>query len=222
MATVYTERDVARVEATGSIVEAVGGIAVVVLSIVALSRTGGAAIPVAVATIILGAALLAEGGAIATEFSRLLSIATSGTMNAAEVGSGMTAEIFLGASVLVLGILALLGISSAALIPAAIITTGGMMLLTAGAVHRMNHIRIRTGAAPESAQTLIMAASSGAAAFQVLAAIAAIVLGILALVSTTHATAFMPLGLLVLGAAIVLSGTSLTGSMMRILSSDHN
>lgn len=219
MATVYTERDVARVEATGSIVEAVGGIAVVVLSIIALSRTGGAAVPASVATIILGAALLAEGGTIATEFSRLLSITTGGTMSAAEVGGGMTAEMFVGASVLVLGILALIGISTATLIPAAVIATGGMMLLTAGGVHRMNQVRIRTGTTPENAQALIMAAGSGAAAFQILAAIAAIVLGILALAMTAHTAGFTLVGLLVLGASVVLSGTSLTGSLTRFLGS---
>lgn len=217
MATVYTERDVARVEATGSLVEAAGGIAVIVLSIIALSRTGGSATLPSIAVIILGAALLAEGGTIATEFSRLLAMVTGGAMNAVDLGGGIATEIFVGASVLVLGVLALIGISPMTLISVAVIATGGMMLLTAGGVHRMNHIRVQTGGTPEIAQSLILAAGSGAAAFQILAAIAAIVLGILALTSAAVTMAFTLVGLLVLGAAIVLSGTALTGSLMRVL-----
>jgi hypothetical protein len=217
MATVYTERDVARVEATGSLVEAAGGIAVAVLSIIALSRMGATATLPSIAVIILGAALLAEGGTIATEFSRMLSIATGGAMNTVEIGGGMTTEIFIGAGVLVLGVLALIGISPLILLPVAVIATGGMMLLTAGGVHRMNQIRIERGGTPENAQSLILAAGSGAAAFQILAAIAAIVLGILALSSAANTMTFTLVGLLILGASIVLSGTALTGSMMRLL-----
>lgn len=216
MATTYTERDVTRVEATGSIVEAAGGIAVVILSIIALSRATSLTLP-PIAVIILGAAMLAEGGTIATEFSRLLSMASGGLLNASEIGGGMTTEIFIGVAVLVLGVLALVGIGTGTLVPVAVIATGGMMLLTAGGVHRMNQIRIQSGGATEPAQGLMMAAGSGAAGFQVLAAIAAIVLGILALSSAVHAMTFALVGLLVLGAAIAMSDTALTGSLTRFL-----
>lgn len=216
MATTYTERDVARVEATGSIVETAGGIAVVILSIIALSRTTSLTLP-PIAVIILGAALLAEGGTIATEFSRMLSMVSGGALNALEVGGGMTAEIFIGAAVLVLGILALVGIGTATLIPVAVIATGGMMLLTAGGVQRLNQIRVQTGGATETAQSLMLSAGSGAAAFQILMAIAAVVLGILALSSAGATMTYTLAGLLILGAAIALSGTAITGSMMRFL-----
>lgn len=216
MATTYTERDVTRVEATGSIVEAAGGIAVVILSIIALSRATSLTLP-PIAVIILGAAMLAEGGTIATEFSRLLSLASGGMLNASEIGGGMTTEIFIGAGVLVLGILALVGIGTGALVPVAVIATGAMMLLTAGGVYRMNQVRIQSGGVNEPAQGLMMAAGSGAAGFQVLAAIAAIVLGILALSPAAHTMTFALVGLLVLGAAIAMSGTALTGSLTRFL-----
>lgn len=216
MATTYTERDVARVEATGSIVEAAGGIAVAILSIIALSRAGSLTLP-SIAAIVLGAALLAEGGTVATEFARLLSMTSAGRLNAAEAGGGMTTEIFIGAGVLVLGVLALLGIGALTLLPAAVIATGGMMLLTAAGVQRMNEMRATMAGASDNAQRLMMAASSGAAAFQILAAIAAIVLGILALSSTAHVMAFTLAGLLVLGIAIALSGTAITGSLTRFL-----
>ena len=215
MATVYTERDVARAETTGSLVEAAGGIAVVVLSIIGLTRTAPG-ILWSISVIILGAAMLAEGGTIAAEFSRLYSMA-SGGMSASEVGGGMMTEIFVGAAVLVLGILAIIGIVPATLIAVAVIATGAMMLLTAGGTQRMNEVRVTSSSASEPAQSLVAAAGRGAAGFQILAAIAAVVLGIIALSTAGVSMHLLQVALLVLGASIALGSTVVTGSTMRFL-----
>lgn len=216
MATVYTERDVSRVEATGSLVEAAGGIAVVILSIVALTRTAPGILS-SISVIILGAALLAEGGTIATEFSRLYSMAAGG-VSASLAGGGMMTEVFVGATVLVLGVLAILGVGTLTLVPVAVIATGGMMLITAAGTQRLNEVRVQTSTGvPEPAQNLAIMAGRSAAGFQSLAAIAAIVLGIIALTSGTSPVPSQ-VALLVLGAAVAISGTAVTGSVMRLIS----
>ncbi|HEY1836770.1 MAG TPA: hypothetical protein VGG36_03880 [Rhizomicrobium sp.] len=223
MATItsYTDKGLARVETTGSIVEAAGGIAVIVLSIIGLTRVDAGSLT-SIAVIILGAAMLAEGSSIATEFSRLLSLTGASTLNGAEMGGGMLSEVVIGAGILVLGVLSLLGVSGATLVPVAVIAGGGLLLVSAPSVQRMNEVRISTFEIPESGQQLIQAAGSGAAGFQVLCGLAAVVLGILALTGTGTSTTgpegmYALIGLLVLGASILISGTVVTSNMMRLL-----
>jgi hypothetical protein len=210
-------KSVLEVESGGSIVEAAGGIAVIVLAIIGLAR-GGNEFMTAIATIVLGVALLAEGGAIAAQFSRLLSMASGGSLGAVQLGSGMTGEILAGGGAIVLGILALVGLRPMALLPAAVIGVGGTLVLTAGAIERLNQIRVAAAGLTEMAQRVAQAAVSGAVGTQVLAGIAAIVLGILALVSDTQAMNLTLVGLLVLGASVTLTGTALAGRLLRLFS----
>lgn len=216
MASTYTDRSVLRAETTGSLVEVAGGVAVIVLSIIGLARIGNVGPLPAISTIILGAALIAEGGTIATEFSRLMGMSMGG-VGASEFSGGMTSEIVVGAAVLVLGVLSVLGVAPATLVPSAIIIAGALLLVGAANVQRMNSIKIAALPTAEGAQALLQSAISTAAGFQVLAGIASVVLGILALCSTTHIAAFSLVGLLVLGAAVTMSGGTLTGSLMRMM-----
>ena len=167
----------------------------------------------AISTIILGAAIIAEGGTIASGFSRLAN-ENAGATGAAQVGGGMTTEIVIGAVVLILGVLALLGVSPVTLVPSAIILAGSLLLIGAANVQRMNSAKISLLNSNGSTQALQQPGISAAAGFQVLG-VAAVVLGILALASTIHIAAFMLVGLLVLGAAFTMSGGSLTGSLTR-------
>jgi hypothetical protein len=208
-------KTVIEIESGGLLIEAAGGIAVIVLAIIGLARAGDG-VMTSIATIVLGVALLAEGGAIAAEFSKLLSAATGGTLGAMELGSGMTTEIFAGGAAIVLGILGLVGLVPMVLLPAAVIAVGGGLVLTSGAVARLNQLRVQATGVSEMAQRVSQAAVSGAVATQILAAIAAIVLGILALVSTSHAAILTLVGLLVLGAAVALSGAALAGRLIRM------
>lgn len=218
MATTYADRDLARVETTGSIVEAAGGIAVIVLSIIGLTRADAGALT-SIAVIILGAAMLAEGGSIATEFSRLLNL--NGALSGVEMGGGMLSEIVVGAGILVLGVLSLLGVSTVTLVPVAVLAGGALLLISAPSVQRMNEVRLEATSMPVAGQQLMRTAGSAAAGLQVLAGLAAIVLGILALTTTGTATTgregmFALIGLLVLGASMLISASTVTGNMMRI------
>ncbi|MGN6514845.1 MAG: hypothetical protein ACTHLR_03280 [Rhizomicrobium sp.] len=218
MATTYADRDLARVETTGSIVEAAGGIAVIVLSIIGLTRADAGTLT-SIAVIILGAAMLAEGGSIATEFSKLLNLNGS-TLSGVEMGGGMLSEIVVGAGVLVLGVLSLLGVSTATLVPVAVLAGGGLLLISAPSVQRMNEVRLEASSMPVAGQQLMQTAGSAAAGLQVLAGLAAIVLGILALTTTGTATTgregmFALIGLLVLGSSMLISASTVTGNLMR-------
>lgn len=208
-----------KAETTGSLVEVAGGIAIIVLTIIGLARIGNVGALPAISTIILGAALVAEGGTIATEFSRLMgmSMGSAGVAGVAEFAGGMTTEIVVGAAVLVLGVLSVLGVATATLVPCAIIVAGALLLVGAANVQRMNSIKVAALPTGEGAQALLQSAISMSAGFQVLAGIAAIVLGILALCSATHIAVFSLVGLLVLGAAVTMSGGTLTGSVTRML-----
>ncbi|HEX4078993.1 MAG TPA: hypothetical protein VHX61_08995 [Rhizomicrobium sp.] len=223
MASTYTERtertdrSILRAETTGSLVEIAGGVAIIVLSIIGLARigTGVGALP-EISAIILGAALIAEGGTIATEFTRLMSMSI-GAAGAAEFTGGMTTEIVVGAVVLVLGVLSVLGVAPAILVPSAIIVAGALLLISAANVQRMNSVKVAALETADGGQALLQSAISTAAGFQVLAGIASVVLGILALSATAHVAVFALAGLLVLGAAVTMSGGTLSGSLMRII-----
>lgn len=215
MALTEDTKSMIEIESSGSLIEAAGGIAVIVLTIIGLAR-GSEGFMTSIATIVLGVALLAEGGVIAAQFSRLLGAATGGTIGAMELGGGMTAEVLTGGGAIVLGILGLVDLHPMVLLPAAVIAIGGSLVLTAGAVERLSHLRVQATGLPEMAQKVAQAAVSGAVGTQVLAGIGAIVLGILALVSANHAVTLTLVGLLVLGSAVALSGTALAGRLMRM------
>jgi len=222
-----SDRRVLELESGGAAVEAVGGLGVIVLSILGLINLAPVALG-AVAGIVFGVAILAEGSAIAAEYSKLLSQAGGDMLGEMELGSGMTAEIMAGGAAMVLGVLALLQIEPEILLPALVIVGGAGLIFAAGAMSRLNNIKLAAKEQAGTAQHLLHAATAGAAGSQILAGIGAIVLGIIALASSTGGTyavasaagAWVTLslvGLLVLGAAIMMSGGSLTSRFVQIL-----
>lgn len=211
----FEQKHVLEVEGAGSIVEAGGGLAVIVLSIIGLAGANPSFM-VSIAGIALGAALLAEGGAVAGEYSKLLSMTTGGRFEAAELGGGMTTELIAGGSALVLGILGLLRLAPLTLLPIAVITVGAALMLTSGAVQRLNDVKVRAIGLSENAQKVTHAAVSSAAGAQIFTGVGAIVLGIIALTTAPATAATLTLvGLLALGASVTLSGSALAGRLMR-------
>lgn len=226
MATTYSDRGTASVEATGSIAEAGGGIAVIVLAIVGLATAGAAPFP-AIAVTVLGAAMLTEGAAIATEYVRVLN-AASESATSTQAGYGMTTEIIIGGAVLVLGILSLVGVAAATLTTVAVITAGALMVVSAPVMVQLNELRHQHDGMSEQAHDLLRASSASVSGLQILAGLTAIVLGVIALsrgaamgggaVIGGGAAMNLPLiSLLVLGAALTFNGTALTGSIMKLI-----
>jgi hypothetical protein len=205
----------------GGLVDAIGGVATIVLAVIALS---GVSQPMlgAVATIVFGAALLIQGGTMLTEYTKL--ILPLGAGDAADEvmgGGGLSALFLVGASGIVLGVLALLNIAPPTLVAAAIIAFGGAMILSSNSVwhlYRAKQALHRLGAARMHSVGEVLAGemASGSAALQCLAGLAAIVLGILA-VTGTNSMVLTLIGLLVLGATVLLTGSTLTGTVMGFM-----
>ena len=227
MSTTYqpkSDKRLMEVESSGAAVEAIGGLGVIVLSILGLIGLAPDYLG-PIAGIVFGVSVLIQGTAIAAEHESLFSRVAGTMFRQIELGSGMTAEIMAGGAAIVLGVLALLQISTDVLLPALVISGGAAIMLTAGAVRRLNDLKLEAAESDDSAQRVMRATTSGAAASQVLAGIAAVVLGIIALASTSSAAAttsvtWMTLslvGLIVLGASIMMSGGSLTGRFVQMI-----
>jgi hypothetical protein len=207
------ERSVKAV-AGGSIAEAACGAATVVIAILALAGILPGYLA-AIATIVFGVALIAQGGAIAARFRHLLRETAPSELDArTELGGGMGAELIGGATGIVLGILALIGVGTAVLLPIAVIVFGGALLLGSGATMDLGTLTVP--GQHERFAHVARQASQAASGTQALVGVGAIVLGILALVG------FDPLvltlvALLALGAAVLLSGATISGRMASLI-----
>jgi hypothetical protein len=201
----------AKVVAGGSITEALCGAGAVVLAIIALAGTWPGYLA-SIATIVLGVAFVAQGGAIAARFSRLLhETAAYEWDQRTELGGGMGAELFGGTAGIVLGILGLIGVGTSVLIPIAVIVFGGTLLLGAGVNVDLGTL----GTAPghERLAHVAREATMAASGTQALVGIGAIVLGIIALVGIDPVVVTL-VALLVLGAAVLMSGAAISGRML--------
>lgn len=208
-------RSILEVEASGAVVEGIGALAAVVLAILGIVGL----VPVymaAIAAIVIGAALLAQATAVASEYTALLGRVAGGALGSVELGAGMTAEFVIGGSTVTLGILSLVGIHPMVLLPCAVIAIGAALILTSGTTTRLNDLKLEAAEAGTLAQSVSRAAVSGATGVQVLAGFAAGVLGIIALVSV-DAMQLILVGFLVAGAASALSATALSGKMLQSL-----
>jgi hypothetical protein len=215
---VQEEEMSAEVMTGGSVAEAIGGIATIVLAIIGLAGLFPLALA-GVAAIVLGAALLLQGGAVAARFSKLLQETVGTRLTGGQLGGGMSAEFLGGAAGVVLGILALLKIFPLVLLPVAVIVFGGALLMACGTMTSLNELVVeRHGFASNVTRRVAADMMGGATGAQALVGLAAIVLGIIGLVGTFSLTLTL-VGLLCLGASVVLSGASLGGKMISVLHS---
>jgi hypothetical protein len=213
---VREEETSAEVLTGGSLAEAVCGIAAIVLAIVGLAGM----YPIylgSIAAIVVGVGLVLEGGAIGSRFSRLLGEIIGPRFSIAELGGGMTAEFLSGATGIVLGILALLGIVSVPLLSVAAIVFGGALLLGAGATASLNCLIVEHHYhAHEAARRVAGAMVSGATGAQVLVGLAAVVLGIVALTGLYPLTLSL-VAFLAVGGAVTISGLALSAKMLEMV-----
>jgi hypothetical protein len=211
MSTTYTSSAAADVGSYGGFVDALGGIATIVLAIIGLAGVK-AEMLVAIATVVFGAALLIQGGAMLTEFAQTETAAeTAGPTS----GGGLSALFLVGFAGIVLGVLALLGLYAPVLTAAAAIAFGAALVISSSAVWQLLTSRSIAARFERHSPLLRVMASevaAGSAGLQAMAGLAVIVLGILA-VAGVYTTGLSLIALLIAGAAIVLTGSSLSGSM---------
>jgi hypothetical protein len=200
----------------GGLVDAIGGVATVVLAIVALAGVHQEVLaPIAV--IVFGAALLIQGGAMVSDFAQI-GLPAGASAGQFELG-GLSALFLVGAAGIVLGVLALIGIVPMVLTPIAIIAFGAAAVISSNSVRQLYLLRsaaMRLAGPPTGSTFLAGEMASGSAGVQLLAGLAAIVLGILAVIGTNPPILILS-ALIVLGAATVLSGTTLSGIVLGFM-----
>ncbi len=208
------ETSAAETVAAGSITEALGGIGAIVLGILGLAGIVSQTLA-AIGVIVVGAALLAEGTAVLSKYSRLA--AGSGTSDSwtgqTELGGGVSLEFIGGIGVAVLGVLALLSLAPMTLLAIGVIAYGATLILSAGTLSRLNSMEATRYNTDEAHQTIARDAVMGSTAIQMLVGVGGVVLGILALVGISPLTLIL-VSLLGFGSAILLSGSTLTGRML--------
>jgi hypothetical protein len=220
MAMSVTSMSRGSVASYGGFVDAIGGVATIVLAIIGLAGVRPE-ILLAIATIVFGVALLIEGGAMMSEYA---SVAFPGGVRSATMenvgGGGLSAHFLAGAAGIVLGILALIGIQSITLTSIALIAFGAAMVLSSGSVyqlHQMKRAAMSVEAQPMSgSEVLANEMASESAGALMLAGLAAIVLGILAVVGV-NPVALTFAALIALGATLVLTGSSLSTTVVSFM-----
>jgi hypothetical protein len=201
--------------AGGSLVEAIGGLGAVILGIVGLAGVAPQLLA-SVAALAIGAALLAEGGSLASRYSDLAPDFT-GPYGSQEVGTGVTAELVGGMAGVALGILAILGVEPLVLLAVAAIVFGAALLIGSTATARMNDLRQSASAGmSDRARQVAREAVSGATGAQVLVGLAAVALGILALVAGARETLIL-IAMLAVGGSILLTGSAVGARIMSLV-----
>lgn len=201
----------------GGFVDALGGIATIVLAIIALSGVRSLDL-LSIATIVFGAALLIQGGAMLSEFAVIE--ATPETSSGA-TGGGLGVLFGVGVAGIILGVLALLGVHSTILDSVAVIAFGGALVVSASAVWQLLTSRsIATRFQTGSSMLRVVASevATGSSSVQGLAGLAVIVLGVLG-VAGIMTNNLALIALLVAGAAIVMTGSTLSGTMIGFMRS---
>jgi hypothetical protein len=209
----------------GGLVDAVGGIATIVLAVCGLAGINPPFMA-AIATIVFGVALLIQGGTMLSEYAQVIFPPGAKVASIEHFGGGSLSTVFLaGAAGIVLGVLALLGISSGVLTPVATIAFGTALVLSANAVWHLYVLR-QTAARSEVGQggqqhigseLLASEMASGSAGIQSLAGIGAIVLGVLAVAGSVNDLTLNLVALLALGATLVLTGSTLSTTVLSFM-----
>lgn len=223
MSTTYTETSSAPAEAAayGGLVDAIGGIATIVLAILGLAGSHAETI-LPIAVIVFGAALLVQGGTMLSEYAGIIFPAGSTGVSSEQFGIGSLSSLFLvGVAGIVLGVLALLGIAPGILSAVAVIAFGCALMLTSNSVRHLYMLQSSASrpSTPRAGTELLAGEmAAGSAGVQMLAGLTALVLGILAVVGMNQNVLLLS-ALIVLGATVILTGSALSGLVIGFMRS---
>lgn len=214
-----TEHEDRTVEAAGAgaATEAIGAAAAIVLAIIALA--GALPLPLmSVATIVLGAAILIDSAAIGAHYSRLAHASSTGEhrLTRVELGGGISAGSIAGIAGIVLGILALLGITPVSLCAVALIVFGAALLFGSAAKGRLTSLSSAHHGLTDHARHLVDEMVSASAGGEILVGIGAIVLGIIALLGFDPVTLVL-IGFIGVGAVVLFSGSAFGARMLGMM-----
>jgi hypothetical protein len=194
----------------GSSLETLGGLIAVIAGVIGFWF--GPVLMSAIATIAIGIGLLAEGSSIMARWRANLKRLDGPRFDRNEMVGGMSTEVFGGLVGIVLGIVALFGVSPLVLLPTAAIVFGGSLLLGGAAQRELVFLapernprvaRFTYGAIQVSGGTMV------------LVGVGAAVLGILALLDVGPILTFTLVAMLCIGAAMLFAGSALTARFVR-------
>ncbi|MGH8218884.1 MAG: hypothetical protein ACREUT_10020 [Steroidobacteraceae bacterium] len=201
----------------GGLLDAVGGIASAVLAVIGLTGFDPEGMA-AIATIVFGVALLIQGGTILSEYLNFVSPPTAASRAFLDSlgGEGVSAMFVIGIGGIVLGVLALLGVSPAGLTAIGVIAFGSALLLGGGVVRQLDVLRERAQHDEARSGNGLLAGqiAAGSTGVHVLSGVAGVVLGILA-IAGHNPTILTLAALLLLGLTALLTG----GTLVRIVMS---
>jgi hypothetical protein len=210
---VYSESSARiEVEPFGLLTEGAAGIAVIVLTVVALAGISVGALA-SIAAIVIGVGLMVQAFNSAAEAARTMPINTAVGQQSVGLGGDVMVDCLAGLTGIVLGILALVGINGAHLLPAALIVFGGSLLLS-GAIS-LRPRPLARGSAETGTQFVPYQGVAAASGAEVLIGLAAIVLGILSLMLVPSSSVLVLVGFLAVGAALLLVSASFAGVVLR-------
>jgi hypothetical protein len=195
-----------------SLPELVAGLAVVVLTILGLAGVSPAFL-VEIATIVFGVGLLLYGSATLSEVGRVF-VNSGNSAGAAGVASGWSIILLAGVAGIVLGILALLGVSSIQLVAIAVIAFGAALLISSNANMRLRILAGASSNADSPIEKLVRDTAADTAGLQTMTGLSAIVLGILALSGFAPITLVL-IALLGLGCFATMSSAFIAGAFAR-------
>jgi len=206
--------------AYGGFVDALGGIAAIVLAIIGLAGIGPE-ILVSIATVVFGAALLIQGGAMLSELAQIERLEAISDANVPASGGGLSTLFLVGVAGIVLGVLALLGVHAPMLTAISAIGFGAALVISSAAVWQLLTSRsVASRFRSRSPVTRVVATevASGSAGVQAMAGLAVLILGLLA-VCGIYTQPLTLIALLVAGSAILLTGSTLSATMIGFMRS---
>jgi hypothetical protein len=215
------ERETAETVFGGTLIAGVLTVGVIAVSIIGLVGLAPHLL-LAVAVLALGVAFLFEGGSIMaglSELPREMAPGRPGLFGLDDLSLGVTAESLAGMAGAVLGVIAILNISVGTVVPAAAIVFGSALILGAGANARLGAMRTRQSERRRDVQDLVQDVARqfvlGATSLYVLAGLAVITLGILAL-QGINPLVLSQAAMLTIAALFVLSDAAIATRMFSL------
>jgi hypothetical protein len=199
-----------------SVAETLAALVTIILAILALAHVAPEFL-VAIATIVFGATLLLHGSATVAEYARMS--AQAGTSSAVTTGNGGLSAVFLaGVAGVILGILALLRISTNELTAIAVVAFGAALILSSSSTFRLYLLRLSLSTAEQRTRHLASDMLAGdmlssSAGILGLAGLAAIILGILALAGFVPVILIL-IALLTIGSVSVVNGVDIADTIV--------
>jgi hypothetical protein len=211
------------VEPVTLLTEGAAGLAAIVLAIIALAGVSPGAL-IAIAAIVIGVGLMVQAFNSAAEQSNMMTMMTTAMaapagVSRAEFGGSVMVDCMCGLTGIVLGILALVGINPAHLLPPALIVFGGALLVGGAACMRptVRSSTVPAGVAGSEPRAVVAypGSSFAASGMEILIGLAAIILGIVSLL-VAGTGILVAVGFIAVGAALLLASATFSGAVMRL------